>query len=78
MVELETVTLEDGLNYVIISNLNSNNITYVYLAEENNEKNCCIRKINNSIDKNTIIPLDSEEELLEALNLFKKTVDINS
>ena len=42
--EVETVTLEDGINYLVIGDIRDNENEYLYLANENKNDDFCIRK----------------------------------
>lgn len=69
--EVETVTLEDGINYLVIGDIRDNENEYLYLANENKNDDFCIRKSKIQDGKKVIIPLDSEDEFKRALELYK-------
>lgn len=69
--EVETVTLEDGINYLIIGDIRDNENEYLYLSNENKNDDFCIRKSKIQDGKKVIIPLDSEDEFKRALELYK-------
>lgn len=72
MMKLNFVTLENGNDYLVIEEKNYNNIKYLYLVNENDDKDFCIRKVvlDNGIDK--IIALENDEEFNIAIKLFNK------
>ncbi len=71
---LETVTLEDNLEYVIMDTLEINGIKYLYLEnvkylqEEKDKPEIVIRKLDAT--EEMILGLDSEEEYLKALESY--------
>ena len=67
---LKCVKLEDGLEYMVIDEIDSNDTTYVYLANANDETDFCIRKVNNLVNESKLIGLDSNTEFYNALLLF--------
>ncbi len=67
MIELEQITLENGVAYSIIREKES----YVYLINPQDENDFCIRK-NVIIDGEEYLkPLDNKEEFDYALSIFK-------
>lgn len=70
METVDVITLEDGLSYVIIDKINHDGITYVYLSNEENIENICVRKINIINGNECLVGLNSPEEFQEALNYF--------
>ncbi len=69
---IEYVTLEDGINYVIIDEIDNNDITYVYLTNEDNERDFCIRKCDKLNNHQILNGLDSDDEFDKALLLYTK------
>ena len=69
MEELEYITLENGIDYFVIDEITENNITYLYLTNENDEKKFCIRKMGQD---NEVLRLNSKEEFEKALLYFTK------
>lgn len=45
---------------------------YIYLTNEENIEDFCVRKQITEDDKNYLVGLDSEEELIEALKLYEE------
>ena len=72
MIDVNCITLEDGNNYVVISNITHEENRYIYLVDEKNEKNFCIRKIITENNEEFIVPLESDQEFNKALILFKE------
>ena len=70
MKELEVVVLEDGIEYAIIDKIRINGEDYIYLANTNDEKDFCIRKMKETETERHIIGLDSDEEFNYILTLF--------
>lgn len=68
---VKCVKLEDGIEYVVLDEIDTGANTYVYLSNVDNEEDFCIRKVNNS-DENTLLGLDSDDEFDEALLLYTK------
>ena len=65
--DLEQITLENGITYVVTNEINN----YVYLVNPDDENDFCIRK-NIEIDNEDYLKgLDSEEEFYYALSFFK-------
>ncbi len=65
----EYITLEDGIDYFIIDEIEENGNTYLYLTNENDVEDFCIRKM---ADNNKVVALDNEEEFKKALLYFTK------
>ena len=68
MIEVDYITLEDGLNYIIVDEIIINNIKYLYLVEENS-KNCELRKTD---EQENLIKLNNQEEHTKAMLEFAK------
>lgn len=66
MEEYETITLEDGIEYAIIDEIEE----FVYLANINDPEDLAIRKNINKEGKDYISSLDNKEEFEKALKLF--------
>ncbi len=69
MEDLEYITLENGIDYFIIDEITENNTTYLYLTNENDEKDFCIRKMGQD---NEVLKLDNANEFDKALLYFTK------
>lgn len=70
--EFETVTLEDGKDYVIISEIIENNVTYVYLVNMEDEKDFCIRKVQDGPDGKMLVGLTDNNEFDKAILYFAR------
>ena len=44
--ELETITLDDGLDYIVTDEFEIDGVKYIYLSNENDIASFCIRKMN--------------------------------
>ena len=62
--EKEFITLENGLDYMIINEKNN----YLFLASIDNNSDVCIRKV----VEDKVVGLYDENELSMAMNLFIK------
>ena len=73
MVEFtNVVTLEDGIEYAVIDEINYDNKKFIYLTNVNDHEDFCIRKIITENNEQFIIGLDDEQEFDLALMLFAK------
>ena len=70
--KLKYVTLENGEEYMIISEVKKDEIIYLYLVNDNIDTDFCIRKVIKEDGKEYIVSLRDEEELKLALSLFNK------
>lgn len=70
---VEIITLEDGKDYIVTAELTINNIKYIYLTNEEDVADFCIRKINNINKSEYLVGLNNEEEVTMALKEFAKT-----
>lgn len=72
--ELEVVTI-DNKEYYILTELQGKTETYLYLSNVKDEEDVFLRKTDKK-DPDTIIPLESDEELEEATKLLKNFLNI--
>ena len=72
MKEIDTVVLENDINYLILKEIDNNGSKYVYLSNENDPEDFCIRKSIIENDEEFLIGLSSKEEFDKALLLFSK------
>ena len=72
MINLNFVTLENGNNYMIVQEKIYNNLKYLYLVNENNSNDFCIRKIIVEDGVQKISTLDNDEEFYSLIKLFNK------
>lgn len=70
--DIETITI-DNKEYIIAEELENNNTTYLYLVNEQDENDTFIRKL--SANKEEIIPLNNEKEVIEAGKLFLQNIE---
>ncbi len=70
MIDVNVITLEDNLDYMIINTIERNSNKYLVLAKVDNEKDICVRKV--IVENNTeyLVKLDSNEELSDVLKEF--------
>ena len=72
---IDCVVLEDGVQYAIIDEINTPIATYFYLANVNDGKDICIRKLSNEDGKEYLVGLDGEEEYKNALRIYYEKVN---
>lgn len=72
MIDINTVILENGLEYNEIDDLVYNDIKYVLLSNINDVKDSCIRKIIINDDEKYISRLEDDNEFDMILGLFIK------
>lgn len=70
MVDVNTVVLENGVEYTEIDELVYNNSRYVLLSNIKNVKDSCIRKIEVEDDEEYLCRLENDKEFNEVLSLF--------
>lgn len=67
--ELEVVEIDDK-TYFILKEATSNNKTYLYLSNINDEEDTLIRKLEDT----NVLPLEDDKEFEVACNLFIKEI----
>lgn len=72
MEEIDTIVLEDNVRYAIITEIEINNIKYVYLTNLNDDKDFCIRKVIEENGQQMLIGLNDKTEFELALLYFAK------
>jgi len=72
MEEREFVTLEDGISYMIVDEIEVDKVNYVYLAEEDKPESFRIRKIEKAGNIEMLVGLDSDTEFDKAMLAFVK------
>lgn len=70
--DINVVTLEDGIEYAIIDEIELEDKKYLYLSNINNDSDICIRKVVTIGDEEFIIGLSDENEFELALTTFTK------
>lgn len=72
MINVNTMVLENGIEYTEVDSLMYNNMKYVLLSNIKNVKDSCIRKITIENDEKYISRLDDDNEFDVVLDLFMK------
>ena len=70
MIDVNTIVLENGVEYTEIDRLSYNNIEYLLLSNIKNVKDSCIRKVEIENNEEYISRLSDENEFEIVLNLF--------
>lgn len=72
MIEVNTMILENGIEYTEIDSLVYDNNKYVLLSNIKNVKDSCIRKITIENNEEYVCRLEDDKEFDVILNLFMK------
>lgn len=67
---IEVVTLEDGKDYMVTAELEINNIRYLFLTNEDDVADFCLRKINTINNNEYLVGLNDKEEVIKVLQEF--------
>lgn len=70
MIDNSRVTLEDGIEYLVIDKIEKDDFYYVYLMNKDDKEDFCVRKEIMEYEKCYLVGLDSKEEADEALKLY--------
>ena len=70
MVDIETIVLENGVEYTEVDDLVYNNTRYILLSNIKNVKDSCIRKITIQDDEEYLCRLEDENEFDVILDKF--------
>ena len=70
MVDNSRVTLEDGIEYLVIDKIAKDNFHYVYLMNKDSNEDLCVRKEIIEDEKCYLVGLDNKQEANEALKLY--------
>lgn len=70
MKDIETVTLENGKSYLVVKEIVIDRVKYVYLANEDDYKDFCVRKVNIINGAEYLVNLSNEDEFKKALDEF--------
>lgn len=70
MIDINTIVLENGVEYTEVDYLTYNNIKYVLLSNINNVKDSCIRKISIINNEEYLSRLEDDKEFEVILDLF--------
>ncbi len=72
--ELETVILDDGIEYAVIKELKINNTLYTLFANVNDSEDICYRKTVNENGEEYYVGLDDDKEFDLVVNYFAKNI----
>lgn len=72
MIDVNMITLENGVEYAEVDCLVYNDTKYILLSNINNVKDSCIRKISIENDKEYLSRLNDDKEFDLILDLFMK------
>lgn len=70
MIDVDTIVLENGIEYTEIDDLVDNDVRYILLTNIKNVKDSCIRKIEIEDNEEYLCKLDDNNEYDRILNLF--------
>ena len=70
MIEINTMVLENGVEYTEVDNLIYNNFKYILLSNINNVKDSCIRKMSVEDNEKYVYRLEDEKEFDMILKMF--------
>lgn len=71
---MDSIVLDDGINYAIVEEENIKGIKYTLFAEINNPQNFCFRKTKIENGEEYFVGLDDEKEFELALMTFSKNI----
>ena len=67
---IEVVTLEDGKDHMVTAELEINNIKYLFLTNEDDVADFCLRKINTINNNEYLVGSNDKEEVIKVLQEF--------
>lgn len=70
MMEVNTIVLENGIEYTEIDDLIYNDVKYILLTNVKNAKDSCIRKVMIENDEEYLCRLDDDKEFDTVLDMF--------
>jgi len=70
MIDINTVVLENGVEYTEVDEIVHNNTKYILLSNAKNVKDSCIRKIEIEDNEEYLCRLDNDKEFEIILDLF--------
>ena len=70
MIEMNTMVLENGVEYTEVDNLVYNNFKYLLLSNVKNVKDSCIRKMSLDNNKEYVYRLENQSEFDLILKMF--------
>lgn len=76
---INVITMDDGIDYMIVDEISINNTRYVYLSNVNDKEDFFVQKIKVENGQEILEALDSDEEFDNALKIFyeKHNNDLN-
>lgn len=75
--KINTVTLEDGKDYMIIYALEVNNNNYVVLANNEDDKDILVRKVILENGEEYLVTLDNKQEFDDVMVEVSKKINVN-
>lgn len=69
---MESIILDDGIEYFIVDTKEIDNTVYTLFSNVNNDKDICFRKVKKINDEEVYIGLDNETELQKVMLYFCK------
>lgn len=72
--ELDTIILDDGIEYAIIKELKINDVLYTLFANVNDSEDICYRKTITQNDEEYYVGLDDDNEFDLVANSFAKNI----
>ena len=72
--ELDTIILDDGIEYAIIRELKINDVLYTLFANVNDSEDICYRKTITQNDEEYYVGLDDDNEFDLVANSFAKNI----
>ena len=72
--ELETIVLDDGIEYAIIKELKINDTLYTLFANVDDSEDICYRKTINKDGEEYYLGLDDDKEFDLVVNTFDKSI----
>lgn len=72
--ELETIVLDDGIEYAIIKELKINDTLYTLFANVDDSEDICYRKTINKDGEEYYLGLDDDKEFDLVANTFAKSI----
>ena len=70
MMNIDIITLEDGIEYEVIDALSHKDNDYLILQKKDDERVLCARKVLKENDEEYLVKLDNDNEFTEIMELF--------
>jgi len=71
-IEVNVITLENDQDYIILDTITCNDSNYIFLVNENDDLDKCIRKVIKKDGKDYLVKLDSNDEFDEVIFAYKE------